>query len=349
MSLNRIAIVALLALVSCGGPPPAAGPPAGSVPPTGSSTTTAAASAKPAAPERSQAARQLTTIRVALAVPNSPLQAPLFLAQEKGFFEPHGVKPDVTPYNGGGPMQQALAAGSADAIHPFPPAMALANSKGVKQHIVAVDQPYAAGWAILVGKDSPIKTLADLNGKKIGITSAGSTTDIYARWAMLQGKAQATLVPVGGQGVIPNLISGQVDAGVAPPPDSFKGVAQGMRVLVDLGKTMPPILQDMVVVSDSYIAAHPEGVRGYLQGIFQGVAYLKTHRDEAIQFLIKLTQQPVDIETKEYEEEIMQMSDDGTWKPEWLEGALKIGEQAGLTGLPPASELVNTQFVPVKL
>jgi len=346
-----------LVLVACGqASAPAASSPASAPGSPASAPASSQASPKasqPAASARSASAAPkpstLGEVRVALASPNYTPWAPLFYAKENGFFDKLGVQVTTTPYNGGGPMQQALASGSADVIQ-FPPfGMIPAVNKGVKEHIVAVNQPYANGWYILVKKDSPIKALADLNGKKIGISGTGSATEIYARWALGQGHAQGQLVPLGPQGIIPNLIAGHVDAGIGTPPQSFQADADGLRILVDLGTQMPAVVQDSVVASDSIISAHPAAVRAYLEGLFQGIVYMKKHPDEAVQFMVKYTKQPQALEQQEYQNEILKLSDDGTINPAWIDNALKLAGQAGIKDLPPAKTLYDPQFTPVKV
>ena len=52
----------------------------------------------------------------------------------------------------------------------------------------------------------------ELAGKKVGITSAGSGSDLLALWTQQDRKINFTRVPLGGGGLVPNLRSGNVDA-----------------------------------------------------------------------------------------------------------------------------------------
>jgi len=56
------------------------------------------------------------------------------------------------------------------------------------------------GWHLVVKADSKIKDAGELAGKKVGITSAGSGTDILALWTQADRKIQFTRVPLAAAG-----------------------------------------------------------------------------------------------------------------------------------------------------
>src|SRR5690349_2443711 len=53
-----------------------------------------------------------TTVKIALAVPNYGPFAPVYAADELGYFRDAGLKPEITAYRGGPAAQEALAAGA---------------------------------------------------------------------------------------------------------------------------------------------------------------------------------------------------------------------------------------------
>ena len=79
-----------------------------------------------------------TTVRIGLAVPNYGPYAPVYAAEELGYYKENGIKAEITAYRGGGAAQEALAAGAADMINFFPPGVALAVKKGIKEKIVGI-------------------------------------------------------------------------------------------------------------------------------------------------------------------------------------------------------------------
>src|SRR3989304_10483132 len=87
----------------------------------------------------------------------------------------------------------------------FPPGVALAVKKGVKEKIFSPGIVAADSWHLVVLRDSPIKSAKDLAGRKVGITAKGSTTDFFALWAAKKGGGEIQTVPVGAGGLIPAL------------------------------------------------------------------------------------------------------------------------------------------------
>ncbi len=281
--------------------------------------------------------------------PNYGPVLPVIAAQRLGLFEKVGVKVEFTGFSGGSASMEGLAAGEVDVINYFPPGVALARNRGVKATIVSAGTLTPRGWRIMVKKDSPIQSLKQLAGKKIGITANGSTTDFFALWAAEQAGGSVTRVPLGGGGLIPNLMAGNVDAVVAYPPLSYKlGLAGDGRTVVDLGQAMSTNLPDVWVASDSILQKDPEGVRKMLTGLYGAVRYMKQNPDWAIKFIQEYNKFEPDVAKQEYENTIMGLSVDGTIKAEWVEASLSLGKLAGLKDMPPAKAMFTDRFVPVK-
>jgi len=295
-----------------------------------------------------QGAFAADTVRIGGTANYGPV-LPVQAAQALKLFDKVGVKISFTPFAGGSAGMEALAAGEVDIINYFPPGLALARKQGVKAAVVGADSLTPKGWAVMVKKDSPLQDLKDLDGKKLGISSAGSTTDFFGLWAANEAGGKVNRIPVGGPGLVPNLLSGNVDAIVAYPPLSYKVLLAGTgRTLVDFGKAMSTNLPDVWMASEAIIKDNPEGVRKALVALYSAVAYMQSHPDWAIDFIMKQTSLPKDIATQEYENTIKGLSPDGAFEPAWVEESLKLAKLAGMQDVPPATELFTTQFVPVK-
>jgi NitT/TauT family transport system substrate-binding protein len=191
-----------------------------------------------------------TTIKIGLAVPNYGPFAPVYAADDLGYYKENGISAEITAYRGGPAAQEALAAGAADFINFFPPGVALATKKGIKEKIVGIGSARPDGWHIVVMASSPFHTIADLAGKKIGITAKGATTDFYALWAAKRAGVQIETIPLGAPAQVPTLKSGQIEAAVLNPPVPFRLILSGEgRSLADLGKEMEANLPDVWVAT----------------------------------------------------------------------------------------------------
>src|SRR5262245_9672797 len=101
-------------------------------------------------------------------------------AVRQKLFEKEGIKTELTIYRSGAEGFEAIAAGATDLILNSSSSVSGGLLKGVNVRCVANGANGYYGWYLVVKNDSPIKSLPELAGKKVGITSAGSGSDICA-------------------------------------------------------------------------------------------------------------------------------------------------------------------------
>jgi NitT/TauT family transport system substrate-binding protein len=311
--------------------------------PSGAKPTAAAGAAAPKAGE-------LKKVRVGFSGVGSTQSAPSFLAKEKGWYAKHGVDAELTEYQSGSATQEALAGGNADIINYFPPGIAAAVQKGIKEKIIASDMTRPAAWYLMVAPNSPITSVEQLAGKKIGVTAKGTTTDYFALWVADKHGIKVDNVPIGFTALLTGVTSGNVDASIVPPPLSFRALANNeAKPIFDYAKDMPPSLPAVFAASDGLIQQSPEAVTGYLKGHFEGIRYMKQNPEEAIDFVAKHTKQDRAVAEADYKATIMSLSDDGHIQAEWLDNSLALAKLGGVTDLPAKDQMFTTQFTPVKL
>lgn len=288
-------------------------------------------------------------VKIGLAVPNYGPLAAVYVAEELGYYKQFGVQAEITAYRGGAAANQALAAGEADLIDFFPPGVALAVKKGVKERIVSPASVAADSWHLVVLKDSPIKSVKDLVGRKVGITAKGSTTDFFALWAAKKGGGEIQTVPVGAGGLIPALKGRQVDAVSMHSPLPLQLIATGEgRSIVDYGKEIGPSLPDVWVASQALIDQRPKALEGALRAIFKATRYLKENRAYALKYLKNFTKEVDDkVIELEYETAVMGRTTDAMMRPEWLRASMALAEGSGLD-FARIEEIYTDKFAHVK-
>src|SRR3954470_16880824 len=114
-------------------------------------------------------------LRVVKAVAFAWTFTPLDVGIEMGLFKKHGLDVEASAAAGDAKLQQALTADSADIGIGSGPGMAF-MAKGVPAKAVVVMYGAPKNMAVMVSYDSPIKTVDDLKGKKLGCTTVGSLT-----------------------------------------------------------------------------------------------------------------------------------------------------------------------------
>jgi NitT/TauT family transport system substrate-binding protein len=299
----------------------------------------AGAHAAPAAAE--------TVIRIGGVANYGPV-IPVMVAQELDLFAKAGVSVEFTNYAGGAASMEGLAAGEADLINFFPPGLALAKRGGVDARIVGAGTLTPRGWHLVVAPDSDITDLAGLAGKRVGITANGSTTDFFALWAADAGGADIVRVPLGGAGLVPNLISGNVDAIVAYPPLSYRLLQAGEgKSLVHFGDAMETNLPDVWAASQDVIDRDPEALRKALTGLYSAIVHMQANRDWTVDFIVKQTGLDRAVAEAEYDNTILGLSPDGRFEHDWVAASLKLGTLAGMSDMPAPEEMYADGFAPV--
>lgn len=254
----------------------------------------------------------------------------------------------MTIYRSGAECFEALAAGAADIILDPPALVAAGLRRGVGSKLVAGAQDAYYGWHLMVREDSPIRNVSELAGKKVGITAAGSGSDLLARWTMQDRKVDFTRTPVGGGGLVPNLRSRNLDAAVIYSPLTFQLMrANQARSLIDFGTAVPRHLVAGWIVPDKMIAERPELVQASVNALFGGLASLRANREPAIALIAENNEIPAEIATIEYEETILKLMTDGRLTLEEIRRALELSELGGMTDLAPAEQTFVTRFRPV--
>ena len=296
----------------------------------------------------SSAASAAENVRLAMSTQSWWPTTVAIAADRLKLFQKEGIHAEITVYKGGGPSFEALAANAADMNMNGAYLVALGRNKGVKSKIVATGSTVYPGWYLVVPKNSPIKSAADLAGKKVGVTANGSITDFLALWTARTNKVSFTRVPVGGGGLIPNLLNGNIDAAVVYSPLSFKLLNTGSaHSIIDFGKVMDPDLNAGWIATDDFITNHPKAVQGTLNAIFGAVQYLQTHKDYAVKLIAELNDLPPEVAALEYQNSIMGASKDGAISPKAVEHSVELATQGGLTNLAPAADTFVTTFKPV--
>jgi len=265
-------------------------------------------------------------------------------------FEKEGLKPELTIYRSGAEGFEALAAGAADIVMNSSMSVAGGLKRGVMARCVANAANGYYGWQLVVKTDSPITKPADLAGKKVGITSAGSGTDILALWTIAEHKIQFTRVPLGGGGLVPNLLTGNIDATVLYSPLTFKVVDEKVaRTLINFGEAVPAHSTGSWIATDKVIKERPEAVQKALNALYGGVGFLveDKNRAAAIKLVAEIDEIPDNIAARELDGNIKHISRTGEFKLEWMERALDNARLIGMKELASAKEIYIDQFKPV--
>jgi len=160
---------------------------------------------------------EVRTIRVGWCAKTvSSAAAPFAIAQKLGWFEKDGIKVELVPLPGSADCVKLMATRDVQVSLPSVEPLAIIRSQGVKARFFYT--AYQGNiYGIAVPADSPVKSMADLKGKRIGVTSMASAGVIVARalarQAGLDPDKDITIVVAGESAQTAALLrSKQVDA-----------------------------------------------------------------------------------------------------------------------------------------
>lgn len=176
---------------------------------------TAATLAVPAL--RAQSRLEKSQVAIAVGGKASFYYLPLTLAEQLGYFKAEGLEVEISDFAGGARALQAVVGGSADVVSGAYEHTINLQSKG-QMFQAFVLQGRAPQIALGVSnKTLPgYKSVADLRGKKIGVTAPGSSTNMMANLVLSRAGIKAgdvSFIGVGtSAGALTALRSGQIDA-----------------------------------------------------------------------------------------------------------------------------------------
>jgi NitT/TauT family transport system substrate-binding protein len=279
-----------------------------------------------------------------------PTYAVFFAGNQLGIYKKHDLDVQITTFRGGPATQEALAAGSIDISAIAPAVVDLAIKKGVREQIVALfTPPVPDGWFIMVPKASPAKTMADLNGKTVGVTQKVSLTDYWANRAASISGITINTIPLGG-GVVPGVKAKQVDAGIIWPIYSYKAMAEGtLRPVFSLSEKLPPSISEGVAVSQDMIDKHPDVLKRWLAATSETISTMQADEARAEELLKDYFKEDnLEVLKSVYKDFIMHIRPDGIMKKEWMEESLKAAEFFGDKEPLSPDKIFSTAFTPVQ-
>lgn len=293
-----------------------------------------------------------TTLTVGKAAPNADPIIPVNVGDKLGIFKKHGLNLKIVDFTGGSKMATAMAAGSLDIGDGAGTEMALV-AKGVPMTAICESAGPIPFIGIGVPYDSPIHTIDQLKGKKIGFSSAGSLT----QWLTKELERHEKWGPNGVTGVAigngaSNIISAfrahlvDADVGVTSLFLSMEEKKTG-RLLFPVSKYEGSLAAGTVYASNKLIKTNPGAVRAFVAGWVETVNYMRAHKADTVKIESGITGFPESVMSKDYDLTIGMFSKACEFDPESL-ATLKrsFADLKLLPTTPDMSKLYTTRFLP---
>jgi NitT/TauT family transport system substrate-binding protein len=292
-------------------------------------------------------------LRIGKAVPFAWTFTPIEVGIEARIFTKHGLELTVTGFAGDARMQQGLVSDSIDMSLGSGPGMGFL-AKGVPAKAVAAMAGAPMNMSMVVSYDSPIRTLDDIKGKKIGITTVGSLTDWLLKRVVADKKwapTDVTAVTVGGMdSTKAALKTGQIDGVVIALELGYAlEAAKEWRVISLLAPFAPDFHTHVIFARDELIARKPELVERFLRGWFETIGFMRANKDRTVEITAKVLNLDKAVISRVYDEQIKIFTADGSFDPKALVVLRHSLVEMGILPQVPADDvMLTTRFLPVK-
>jgi ABC-type nitrate/sulfonate/bicarbonate transport system substrate-binding protein len=289
-------------------------------------------------------------LRVGKAVGEAFSFVPLDIGIRKGIFERNGVQVEPIVFAGDAKMQQAMAAGSLDIALGSGPAMAFIAKGSPIKGIAAMAGPPLL-LALVVRPNGP-KTVAELKGKKVSVSTVGSLT----YWLVRETSRQQGWGPEGIQIATLGAPTAQYAALERKDVDGvvidistaleFEKLGKG-RMLMRFGDLVHDFHIHVIFATDKAIAARPQSLRGFLKGWFETIAFMRKNKAETVAIATDVLGKDVANMSRTYDELMPMFSDDGRFNPKALAMLAKSYVELQLLAHEPDSKTLYTEaFLP---
>jgi NitT/TauT family transport system substrate-binding protein len=225
--------------------------------------------------------RAQETVRIAVGV--DPVFTPWWIAEEKGFYKKYGVKAEITQFSGGPALADATMAGEADIGSS---GTATWMPRIVRGSMVVLGTMATSPDAFKMAARSGIKSLSDLQGKKVGTVGASSTDYLWVLVAKKLNVPESAfdVIPMTPPELVPSLDRGDIQAYFVWEPWASRAVEVSgkdkVHILANSGD-VGYFLNFIVVANKKFAEANPEATARVLAALREAIAFQNSNPAEA--------------------------------------------------------------------
>ena len=224
------------------------------------------------------------------------MYAPVYIAEEKGFFAKRGLDSKVVTFSGGNNIN-ALMAGDIQFAALSPDSVIRSSLAGFKTKMI---MGIVRGLNLALAVQPDIKSGADLKGKSIGISDFSGLpyTALLLCLKELGLKSEdVTFLRTGGKSLrYQALLSKRVHGAILDPPFTTMAQKEGFRLIVDLTPLNVPYLRTVIAVSEKSLVQDTVTLTSFVEAVSQGIEFYrnKSNKEENIRILAKYLRVPLE-------------------------------------------------------
>lgn len=296
------------------------------------------------------AAHAQETLRVGKAGREAFSFVPVDIGDRMGFFKKRNLKVEISSFSGEARLQQAMAADGIDVSLASGVGMAFIVKGSPAKAIAAFAGPPLL-FALVVHKDSPLQSEADLQGRTVGVSGVGSVTHWLVNQIALQrgwGLGGIKVVGIGDNGArVAAVKTKGIDGGVVDIASALNFVKAGDgRVLNRFGHIVKDFHLHVMFGTDKAIAAKPEALRAFVAGWFETIAFMRKDKAKTVEIASEVMGTDKELTEGIYDELMAMFADSGKFDPKALDVIAKsFVELKTLPSEPDMTKLYTEAFL----
>lgn len=220
------------------------------------------------------------------------------LGEQQGYFKAENIKLDITWSAGGSDAQQAIITGAGDiVIQTGTLGVLSAYEKGAPIRIIGAAMTGSGGLFWYVPKDSPIKSFKEADGKTMGFSRPGSSTDLVSSALAKHFGVNPKRLPTGTPtATLTQVMSGQIDIGWSSAPVLLDKISSGEIRAIVQGDDAPDVREQTIrvdAVNANWLKAHRDVATRFMRAMWKSYEY--TYSEQGMKDYSKMFDIKMDI------------------------------------------------------
>lgn len=238
---------------------------------------------------RAQPRPEKAKVSIAVGGKSAIYYLPLTIAEQLGYFQAEGVDVEVTDFAGGSAALQAAVAGAADVVSgAYEHTIHLQSRNQLYQSFVLLGRAPQIAVGVSTRAVPHYRSVADLRGRRIGVSAPGSSTNMVANLVLARGGLKASDVSFVGVGTstsaLAALRSGQIDAMSNTEPVMTMLEQKGEVRIISDTRTLKgtqevfggPMPAGCLYAPMDFVQKHPNTCQALANAIVHGLKWLQT-------------------------------------------------------------------------
>lgn len=216
------------------------------------------------------------------------LYAPLYIAQDKGFFKEEGLDVTIVPTGGDEKTFAALLSGDAQFGVADPTFVAIAGEKGQPGKVISSILSGVPFWGVAKDKNIPeITKPSELREYSVATFPSPSTAYALQERMFKDGNLKPNIKETAFGSLLASLEAGKVDIALELEPTVSTAIKNGHKIVYALADYYPEFAITGVTALPEYLKNNPETAIKVVSAIQKSLDYIRSNPDDVAQTLVK--------------------------------------------------------------